>query len=223
MADGSHVTRKLLPGEKLTRRLSNNLTKNRDPSRSDRIESRLRRRESVSHGSAHGEKKGKRGWKIEIKGRWVIAVAWEAARDKSNRSGNRNATPSSDHERKNPHGKSPGINSVPRLEPVFLIGSIPYRNVCSFFYPSFLYVSPLFTIFPYLRSLPPLSLTLGGYSLYATATLPRILNWKTACTSTNLAGSFASFHGRVTLGGGTSGHFDRDVRVCTANGDAERN
>lgn len=56
------------------------------------------------------------GRKIEIKGRWVIAVAWEAVGDKSNRSSNRNATPSTDHERKNLHGKSSGINSALRSE-----------------------------------------------------------------------------------------------------------
>lgn len=91
-----------------------------------------------------GGRRARRGWKIEIKGRWVIAVAWEAGQDKSNRTGNRNATPSSDHERKNPHGKSPGINSVPRwLEPVCSpIGPIPLvLPVCApfsffFFLPS---------------------------------------------------------------------------------------
>lgn len=92
-----------------------------------------------------GGRRARRGWKIEIKGRWVIAVAWEAGQDKSNRTGNRNATPSSDHERKNPHGKSPGINSVPRwLEPVCSpIGPIPLvLPVCAPFSFFFFTLSP---------------------------------------------------------------------------------
>lgn len=62
--------------------------------------------------------------KIEIKGRWVIAVAWEAVGDKSNHSSNRNATPGSDHERKNSMANPPGL-IVPRVqEPMVLIGPI---------------------------------------------------------------------------------------------------
>lgn len=88
-----------------------------------------------------GARRARRGWKIEIKGRWVIAVAWEAGQDKSNRTGNRNATPSSDHERKNPHGKSPGINSVPRLEPDWS-NSLGATCASFFFYPLSVLFSP---------------------------------------------------------------------------------
>lgn len=49
------------------------------------------------------------GWKIEIKGQWVIAVAWEAVWDKSNRSFSCSATLSSNHERKNRMKSLPGL------------------------------------------------------------------------------------------------------------------
>lgn len=162
-------------------------------------------------------KKGERGWKIEIKGRWVIAVAWEAAQDKSNRSSNHNATPSSDHERKNPHGKSPGINSVPRLEPVLLIGPIPWGNMCSFFYP--LPISsphPQCALFPCFLVLV-LPLIHGGpssCSMQLSSNFKLTDNLDVVESWTFFAFFYRESSGRVELLGG---YFDKDVSIYAEN------
>lgn len=90
--------------------------------------------------------RGRAGRKIEIKGRWVIAVAWEAVGDKSNHSSNRNATPSSDHERKNSMANPPGLIALRVLEPTVLIGPILSRIQCARDRAAFS-LPPILTIF----------------------------------------------------------------------------
>lgn len=157
-----------------------------------------------------GARRARRGWKIEIKGRWVIAVAWEAGQDKSNRTGNRNATPSSDHERKNPHGKSPGINSVPRLEPDWS-NSLGATCASFFFYP----LSVLFSPYAYTLSFF-FFLFLDDPRRSFQSSLQPSSNFKFWPTVTMVVGAFSlSFFfraGRVDLLAAISIETSRDLR-----------
>lgn len=155
-----------------------------------------------------GARRARRGWKIEIKGRWVIAVAWEAGQDKSNRTGNRNATPSSDHERKNPHGKSPGINSVPRLEPDWS-NSLGATCASFFFYP----LTVLFSPYAYTLSLSFFFfLFLDDPRRSFQSSLQPSSNFKFWSTVTMVVGAFSFSLFQSWKGGPVGGHFDRDVQ-----------
>ena len=91
------------------------------------------------------------GWKIKIKGQWVIAVAWEAVWDKSNHNFNHNTTLSSDHEHKNPMANSPEL--IVLQEPMIGPGKGLYGHLCFFLYQSLTIFFPhlFFIVFQPLR------------------------------------------------------------------------